>query len=645
MLARPGGLALACAAALALGWQPSAGAGELEAALAARLAGDLPAGGLEVIALLRADGDAPGGAARRARVAEAQARVMDALPAGDFAVRRRHASLPALALRAGRGALASLARHPDVELVYLDGVLHPALAQGRALVGAGLASNHGYDGAGVRVAVLDTGVDTDHPDLAGDIAVQQCFCDHHPSPAIGCCPNGGSSQSGPGAAEDGDGHGTTVAGVITSDGVVAPVGVAPAAEIVAVRVFPSSGTGASFSDVDAALDWLLTNLASLDVGAVNLSLGDGGQYASGGVFPCSTSATAVAIRNLVAAEVPVFVASGNEAHDAGIAFPACVNEAISVGGVYDASFSKVTWCADVGCTQTLCEDLATQPDTFVCHTNSGANLDLVAPDYRTRTTAIGGGFVNIGGTSIASPYAAGMAALLLQANPGLGAAEIEALLETSGPLVSNPQNGLAFPRPDVAVAITSQIGGSDADGDGVWEDGDGSGVAGDEPCAPGVRAFCDDNCPAEANPDQADADGDGVGDACDVACANGLDDDGDALVDAAADPGCADAADDTETDASLVCDDGLDNDGDGAVDLADPACRDVFATSENPQCDDDLDNDADGGIDWDGGVGGGAPDALCVDRPWGPRERNSGCGLGFELVLLAPLLGRLRRTR
>jgi subtilisin family serine protease len=644
MLRRPARCAVACAVAFDVWTAAAASPGRLAPDLEARLERELPGDGLDVIVLLRGEVSQPAGAARRARVAAEQQRALDALPAGEFELRRRHASLPALALRARRGAIDALSRHPDVELVYLDGVLHPALAQGRALVGGTLATSHGFDGAGVRVAVLDTGVDTDHPDLASDVVVQQCFCDSHPSPAIGCCPNGGPTQSGPGAAEDGDGHGTTVAGVITSDGVVAPVGVAPAAEIVAVRVFPSGGIGASLSDVDAALDWLLTNLGSLGVRAVNLSLGDGGEYASGAVFPCSTSATAVGIRDLVAAGVLVFAASGNEGHDAGVSFPACVTEAISVGGVYDAAFAKVAWCADAGCTQTLCTDTAPQADTFVCHTNSGANLDVVAPDYRTRTTAVGGGYVVLGGTSIASPFAAGMAALLLQADPGLEPGEVESLLKSSGPRVPSPDNGLAFPRPDVAAALTEVIGGSDVDGDGAWADGDGSDAPGDAPCAPGATLLCDDSCPADANPDQADADADGVGDACDVACANRLDDDGDALVDAATDPGCADAVDGAETDAALVCDDGLDNDGDGAGDLADPGCRDGLSSSESPDCDDDLDNDGDGGIDWDGGAGGGAPDTLCVDRPWAIRERSSSCGLGFELVLLAPLLRRRRRS-
>jgi arylsulfatase A-like enzyme len=89
------------------------------------------------------------------------------------------------------------------------------------------------------------------------------------------------------------------------------------------------------------------------------------------------------------------------------------------------------------------------------------------------------------------------------------------------------------------------------------------------------------------------------------------------------------------------CSDGIDDDGDGLIDYPDdPGCRDPQWLYENPKCDDGLDNDDDGNIDWDGGPGGGTPDAQCTTA-W----RNRECGLGFELVLLAPLLARLRRAR
>ncbi|MGH7337093.1 MAG: S8 family serine peptidase, partial [Myxococcota bacterium] len=240
---------------------------------------------------------------------------------------------------------------------------------------------------------------------------------------------------------------------------------APDAGIAAVRVFGDSG-GASFSDVDAALDWALDNRLALGIRVVNLSLGDGGQYASPAVFPCSGSNTASAVSALVAAGVAVFAASGNEGFDAGIAFPACIGGAISVGGVYDANVGPASWCGNAQCTTILCTDNPTAADKFVCHSNSGTNLDLLAPDWRTDAPQEGGGTHAFGGTSAACPYAAGEAALLFEAQPSLTPAALRSLMKAHGPLVTNPQSGLGFRRTDGAGALATLI---DRDGDGLTD--------------------------------------------------------------------------------------------------------------------------------------------------------------------------------
>jgi formylglycine-generating enzyme required for sulfatase activity len=124
----------------------------------------------------------------------------------------------------------------------------------------------------------------------------------------------------------------------------------------------------------------------------------------------------------------------------------------------------------------------------------------------------------------------------------------------------------------------------DLDGDGVLDDGDGSGVSGDAPCADGVFEACDDNCPFIANPDQADLDADGEGDAC-----KGCDEDADCddgvpcTVDACHGIGgyCTHVDDPTDADADGACDvsdnclglynpDQIDADGDGSGDFCDP---------------------------------------------------------------------------
>jgi subtilisin family serine protease len=407
----------------------------------------------------------PASADRADAIRAAQQRVLDALPAGSFAIKHRYAHIAGLAGWARPAAVRALAAHPDVALVYLDGQLQRVLAQGVALVGGVTAHAQGYTGAGITAAVIDSGIDASHPDLADDVVAQQCFCDHDPSPNRGCCPNGLPSQSGSGAAAETDGHGTSVAGIITSGGVVAAPGIAPDAGIAAVRVFGSTG-GASFSDIDAALNWVLGNRVALGIRVVNMSLGDSTQNANPNAYPCSGTNTANVVSSLVAAGVAVFVASGNEGYDAGIAFPACIPSAISVGGVYDANVGSVSWCGNTQCTTILCTDNPTAADKFVCHANSGTNLDLLAPDWRTDAPKAGGGTQAFGGTSAASPYAAGEGALLFQAQPGLTPAALRSLMKAYGPLVTNPGNNLAFRRTDVLGALATLI---DRDGDGLTD--------------------------------------------------------------------------------------------------------------------------------------------------------------------------------
>jgi glucose/arabinose dehydrogenase len=93
------------------------------------------------------------------------------------------------------------------------------------------------------------------------------------------------------------------------------------------------------------------------------------------------------------------------------------------------------------------------------------------------------------------------------------------------------------------------------------------------------------------------------------------------------------------------CMDGLDNEGDGAIDFPnDPGCGSELQAVEATACDNGADDDGDGSVDWDGGTLGGTPDAECAGNPRRTSERP-GCGLGFELVFLIPLLEAIRRAR
>src|SRR5437867_3783441 len=151
--------------------------------------------------------------------ARAAGRVLGRLPRARVAPTARWQRVPAFAARIDRAGLAALLRSPWVVRVDLDARGHGELVESAALIHADQAFAAGASGEGVTVAVLDSGVDTDNPDLADDIVAQHCFVAKQDG--SGGCPNGQKQQDGPGSAEDDEGHGTEVTGDITSNGTVA----------------------------------------------------------------------------------------------------------------------------------------------------------------------------------------------------------------------------------------------------------------------------------------------------------------------------------------------------------------------------------------------------------------------------------------
>ncbi len=474
--------------ALALGSTSLAAAakGDVRTPLLRRALGKpVPVDGIRISVVLREPATTTLRAARPDRVRARQGGVLARLKRGRFNLGRRYRWLNGFSGWADARAIEALMADPDVLSIDIDRIAHGALAEGTALVGAPTAQSLGVTGSGVAVAVLDSGIDTDHPSLSASLALEACFCDDAPGP-FGCCPNGFDTQTGAGAAEDDEGHGSATAGVIVSSS-VSNQGVAPDASIVALKVLAASGSG-SFSDIADALDWVITNHLTYGIKVVNLSLSDGLEYDNAAAFPCTGSNTASAITQLKGLGVSVFVASGNEGYDSGISYPACVPAAFSVGGAYDQTFSQVSWCGTT-CSETLCTDEPATVDTFVCHANSGSLLDVLAPEFQATVPSIGGGTTSVGGTSIASPYAAGQAALLLDADGALTPDQILTWLKTDAPLVTNPDNSMAFPRTRIDSAVAQLLA---VCGNGVLEAGedcdDGNANSGD---------CCDSGCEFE----------------------------------------------------------------------------------------------------------------------------------------------------
>ncbi len=372
-------------------------------------------------------------------VSRAQEGVLQALAPDDFVLERRFQMIPALAGTITASGVEKLAARPGVIRVDVDEGGKGTLLEAVPLTNANAVQALGYTGQGVTVAVLDSGLDTDHPDLGDDLVHEACFCRGD----MGCCPNGNDVQLGAGAAEDDNGHGSNVTGIVTSKGMVAPLGVAPDAGIAAIKVLASDNTFCCNADVLAGLDHIIMDLPDVDV--VNMSLGTFDLY-NGNCDNANTTtmAYAEAINTLRANGVLTFVSSGNNGSGTQMNAPACIQNAISVGAVWDD---------DVGSQVFFCSEPTTAADKVTCFTNTNGATDIFAPGAPITSTWLSGLTQTYYGTSQASPHAAGCAADFLEADASLTPTEIELTLESTGKLVTDTTNGLSFPRVDCLAAL------------------------------------------------------------------------------------------------------------------------------------------------------------------------------------------------
>ncbi|MGH7340777.1 MAG: S8 family peptidase, partial [Candidatus Rokuibacteriota bacterium] len=302
----------------------------------------------------------------------------------------------------------------------------------------------GLSGLGARIALLDSGVHLAHPDLGGAVVDQACFC----SGDGGCCPNGSTTQFGFGAAQDDNGHGSNVAGVMVSDGFVAPLGLSPDADLVSVKVLDENAAFCCSSDVIAGLDWLIENHPEVDV--VNLSLG------TFAIFPgdCDvatsfTMAFAEAIGTLRAMGITTIASSGNEGSGTSMAAPACVASAISVAAAWDSAVGPQIAFG--------CADTSTAANKVTCYSNTGPTLDVVSAGNPMTSAGVVAGTSTFLGTSNAAPLVSACVALLRGEMSALPPNDVEGVLEASLVQVTDPTNGLSFPRVDCMDAWNEAI--------------------------------------------------------------------------------------------------------------------------------------------------------------------------------------------
>ena len=381
---------------------------------------------VRVMIYLSAPAPQPGNREKlKSDASRAQSAVLNALSGHHFTLKRQFEVIPALAAEITSEGLQALIQLPGVLRVDEDAGGQAQLLQAVPLTNVDDVQALDFTGEGITVAILDTGVDTDHSDLGGDLVAEACFCS-----GIGtggpCCPNGSTTQFGSGAAEDDHGHGSNVAGVVTSSGIVAPIGAAPDAGIVAIKVLDEDAVFCCNSDIVAGLDWIIANRPDVDV--VNMSLGTfalySGECDTTNPVPSSIQSYGMAIDMLRSLGVLTFVSSGNNASGTEMSAPACVANAVSVGAVFDANIGSLGIFS--------CTDATTAADQVTCFSNSNGTTDLFAPGAAITSDYLTNGTSTFYGTSQASPHVAACAADLLEAEQSLTPDEIEAALKLSG---------------------------------------------------------------------------------------------------------------------------------------------------------------------------------------------------------------------
>lgn len=373
----------------------------------------------------------------------------------------RYAYLPMAHVTIPASMLAAIALDPRVDAITMNRTAHVFRAPGEALIHVPQVQALGYTGQGIGIAVLDTGVDYTHPELSpgGTTAAAKTV------KLADVIDNDGDPM-------DEEGHGTSVAGIAAgSSG-----GVAPAARIVAVRVLDKKGIGSSDQILTGINDVIasVSNGNPFDIVVVNLSLGGYFQnQPTPPPQPCDADVPdfASAFQTLNNAGVLVVVASGNGGCTSGVAWPACVSQAMAVGAVYTSAFAQsITFPKPTdGCATTSCSD-SPAADKVACYDDSGPELDVWAPGHLSNTPTLAGHEPSVtecwlqdtprydacfGGTSAAAPYVSGVAALLTQAVPGRTVAALRNAIKSTGNPVTDSRNSVTRNSIRADAALTA----------------------------------------------------------------------------------------------------------------------------------------------------------------------------------------------
>jgi len=369
-------------------------------------------------------------------------------------IRHQFESVPFMALTADQATLDFLTRSPMVASINEDTISRPQMASSNPVIGSPLAWAAGYDGNGWAVVVLDTGVDNTHPWFTtpvDKVVEEACYSSNVIDEAASFCPGGVSSSTEKNSAMycdlaiGGCDHGTHVAGSVAGNDEIGPnFGVARGADIIAMQVFSKfltetdCGIGqapcaASFSsDQVAALERVLVLADSLNIAAVNMSLG-GDRYFDQASCDADNLAVKAAIDNLRSVGIATVIAAGNNGWTDSILAPGCISTAVSVGATSDS-------------------------DQIASFSNIYPQIHLLAPGVSIDSSVPDGGIGRKQGTSMSTPHVAGAWAIMKQLNPNASVSEVLATLQNTAIPVSDTRSGgieTDLPRIDLESSINA----------------------------------------------------------------------------------------------------------------------------------------------------------------------------------------------
>jgi len=371
-----------------------------------------------------------------------------------YKLRVKYTKFPLLALDVDSAALQQLANSPDVAAIQEDSLAKPTLASSVPHINGDKVHVLGYTGSGQAVAILDSGIDENHPFFGSRIVSEACYSNGG-NGGVSLCGNGSKTQTGAGSADamtaqclNGSAHlcdhGTHVAGIAAGSaaGVTGAPGdgVAPAASIIAIQVFtrfndaascdapddPAPCVRAYTSDQILGLQRVLTLSSTITIAAVNMSLGGGEKQTTA----CDSDSLKGPIDNLLSAGIVTAIAAGNDSFPDGVATPGCISTAVTVGSADDS-------------------------DNLASDTDRGTLVDLFAPGVSVVSSIPDNTWVSYNGTSMATPHVAGSFAVLKAAYPNATPATLLSYLKDTGVSLTYPSGtgNVTTPRIDLLAAL------------------------------------------------------------------------------------------------------------------------------------------------------------------------------------------------